>query len=466
MRKPWLFILLLGAFAMQGQDSLQALVKAPELSVQDLQNIVQEHHPLARQARLIQFRAEAKRLKAGGAFDPKLFSEVEQKYFDEKNYYQLQNSGLEIPAWFGLSAKTGYELNEGLFLNNQNTVPGSGLWYADVSWTLGRGLWLDERRAALKQARLMEDAALFEVQAALNQLVLEATESYWQWYAAERRAQVYEQALETARIRLEAVRRTAVIGDRPLIDTLEAHIQMQDRRLKLRKAQADRIEARNRLATFLWYQGRIPLQLAPQTQAFFTEPQGVLLPQEWLENHPQLRAYDFKLDIIDVEQSLNRQAVLPQLDVHYKFLTAPTQNDIFAQYALNNYQWGLTASFPLFLRKERAEIRLTDAKQQSVSFQRDLKALELENEVQALQQKFLLSNQQWEEAQSLVLNYQRLLRAENRKFENGESSLFLVNRRELKYLENQEKQIELAQEVQSVRAKLLAKAGVLVELEE
>lgn len=461
MRKILLYALMLSSLWLHGQDSLQALVAAPRLSLEDLQNIVRKHHPLAWQAQLIQYRAEASRLRASGAFDPKLFSALEQKYFDEKNYYQLQNSGLEIPAWFGLSAKAGYELNEGLFLNNQNTVPGSGLWYADVSWTLGRGLWLDERRASLKQARLMEDAAFFEIQTVLNQLLLEATETYWAWYAAERRFKVYEQALETARIRMEAVRSTAVVGDRPLIDTLEAYIQMQDRRLKLRKAQADRIENRNKLSTFLWYQGRIPLQLAPQTQAFFEAPPQVTLPPEWLEEHPQLRSYDFKLASIDVEQTLNQQAVLPQLDLHYKFLTAPTQNDIFAEYAVNNYQWGISASFPLFLRKERAKIRLTTAKLQEVGYQRDLKALQLATEVQALQQKLLLSNDQWQESQELVRNYQRLLAAENTKFQNGESSLFLVNRRELKYLENQEKQIELEQELQRVRAKLLAKAGVL-----
>ena len=41
--------------------------------------------------------------------------------------------------------------------------------------------------------------------------------------------------------------------------------------------------------------------------------------------------------------------------------------------------------------------------------------------------------------ESLIENYKRLLKAEEIKFSNGESSLFLINSRENKLLETQEK---------------------------
>jgi hypothetical protein len=101
--------------SLAGDENFIPPVDSVVLPVDTFFRIVLENHPLAVQARLIQRRAEAERLKASGNFDPKLFSKVDQKYFDEKTYYQLQNSGLSVPAWFGLSAQAGYKLYDGLF---------------------------------------------------------------------------------------------------------------------------------------------------------------------------------------------------------------------------------------------------------------------------------------------------------------------------------------------------------------
>ena len=56
-------------------------------------------------------------------------------------------------------------------------------------------------------------------------------------------------------------------------------------------------------------------------------------------------------------------------------------------------------------------------------------------------------------------NYARLLEAENIKFRNGESSLFLVNSRELKYIDSLVKQFQLEAKVKATQAKLEAEAS-------
>jgi outer membrane protein TolC len=455
-------MVLLGAmFNLWGQTTAVTPNDTSVLSVDEFYQLVVKNHPLAQQARLIRRNAEAERLKAAGAFDPKLFSDVSQKYFDEKDYYQLQNSGLEIPAWYGFKAKAGYELNEGLFLNNQNTVPGSGLWYADVSLTLGKGLFIDERRAMLKQARLLQEAAEFEVLGAYNLLLEEALTNYWNWHISYQVVQVYQNALNAAQFRFRAVSQQARAGEKPLIDTLEAAIQVQDRQLKLQKASADFITQSNTLETYLWLDGLIPLELKTGTTPIFENPSLVNLPQNWLTNHPILNSKNLKIQRLDISQRLNREALKPQVDVSYKFLNEPTTNDFFAEYSINNYSWAVTASFPIFLRKERGEIAKTEVKIEEAGLDLELKRLEINNKVDALQQEFLLTAQQLVEMRSMVSNYQRLLRAENLKFQNGESSLFLINSRELKYLDSQEKLIQLEAKVNQVQAKLRSAAGVL-----
>lgn len=446
---------------MSAQDSDESL-DSVALPVDSFMVLVERHHPLATQARLIREAARAARLKASGNFDPKLFSEMDNKRFDGKNYYQLQNSGLEIPGWLGFKAKAGYELNEGLFLNGQNTVPASGLWYADISWTLGRGLFIDERRAMLKQARLLEESAEFEIDLALNQLFEDALNAYWDWYASYQEVMIYQEALRLAQFRFNAVKRAAIVGDEPFIDTLEAAIQVQDRKVSLQKSRADFIHKRNILATYLWLEGQIPLEISGRAYPVYQmAASDLILPEDWFSSHPALAVYDLKIERLNVERRLQIEQIKPEITLNYKFLNQPAPNDFFANYSVDNYNWGLKASFPLFVRKGRGEVLKQKVKIQESQLSRDLKAQEIRNKVAALENELSLNAAQLTEIRAMVNNYRRLLRAENTKFRNGESSLFLVNSRELKYIDSRLKEIATESKLNQVQAKLAAAAGVL-----
>jgi outer membrane protein TolC len=462
MQRKSSLILILICFVSLALDLKAQNSDTTVLPVDTFVSLVKRHHPIALQALIIRRQAQANRLKASGSFDPKLFSEINQKQFSEKDYYQLQNSGIEFPAWYGLKAKAGYELNDGIFLDNQNTVPGSGLWYADVSITLGKGLLMDERRAMLKQARLLEESAEFEVDLALNDLLENALGSYWQWYEAYREMSTMKQALAAAEFRFKAVRRQAIIGDKSMVDTLEAAIQVQDRSIRLKKARANFITKRNELATYLWLEGLVPLDIREASKPEFSQlPVFNILPENWFVNHPSLNFYRLKLEGLEIERRLKAESLKPQLDLNYKFLNQPAANDFFAQYSPDNYNWGLKASFPLFIRKGRGDLKNTKLKIEDNNLELDLKRVALRNKVQAMEQELILSLAQLIETRSMVTNHRSLLAAENNKFRNGESSLFLVNSRELKYIDAQIKQFELESKLNSVRAKLLAAAGAL-----
>jgi outer membrane protein TolC len=98
---------------------------------------------------------------------------------------------------------------------------------------------------------------------------------------------------------------------------------------------------------------------------------------------------------------------------------------------------------PLFLRKERGDLQITKLKIQETDLERRNKDLELKNKIRAYQTEIENLNVQIQLFRSAVQNYQRLLQGEKRKFEEGESSLFLVNTRETKYFEAKLKLNEL-----------------------
>ena len=66
---------------------------------------------------------------------------------------------------------------------------------------------------------------------------------------------------------------------------------------------------------------------------------------------------------------------------------------------------------------------------------RDQKILELRNKVRAYAMEQTNLAGQVDLLQETVTNYRRMLNAEQTRFENGESSLFLVNSRQLKLID-------------------------------
>jgi outer membrane protein TolC len=93
-------------------------------------------------------------------------------------------------------------------------------------------------------------------------------------------------------------------------------------------------------------------------------------------------------------------------------------------------------------------------KVQDAEFEIDATRVNLLNKIDALRQELDSYVIQNEVTQQMVSDSERLLRAEIRKFQVGESSLFLVNTREAKLIESQLKAIKLQNKFFETKAKL------------
>ena len=189
------------------------------LSYDDFNAIVRQHHPVAVQSELIKQKGDATVQMARGGFDPKIGTDVSQKYFKGDQYYSLIDAGLKVPTWFGIELNAGYEQNGGSFLNPENSTSGGGLVFAGISVPVGRGLFIDERRAELRKAQIYQKSTKVEQRLMMNELLYEAGKAYWEWFQAYETLRVYEEALELAQFRFESVKQEAEAGDKPSIDT-------------------------------------------------------------------------------------------------------------------------------------------------------------------------------------------------------------------------------------------------------
>ena len=124
------------------------------------------------------------------------------------------------------------------------------------------------------------------------------------------------------------------------------------------------------------------------------------------------------------------------------------------------YKGGLTFRMPLFLRKERGDLKLAKFKLRDAQFDFDNAQIELKNKIVALYRELESFESQNVLIDEIVGNYNSMLSAEERKFSFGESSLFLINSRESKLIDAQLKQIEVQNKFYTAKAKLFKSLAV------
>ncbi len=440
------------------------------LALEDLLALVREYHPVARQAGLQTVRGEAGLQKARGGFDPKLYTVIDQKYYNGKSYFSHLDGGLKVPTWFGVELKAGFDQQSGEFLNPENTTPTGGLLMAGIQVPLGQGLMIDQRRATLFAARVYQKATEAERRMMLNDLLFNAAATYWDWVLTEYSLQILQDARSLAISRLDFVRGSYSLGSKAAIDTVEAFLQVQLLDQQLQEAQVENNTSRMELSNYLWAEGSTPLELEwatrpPDSLQWSPVPE---VPsdtvEQWISrlavDHPDLQRATLKLSALEIDRRLKADKLKPRLNLQYNLLTEPIGDAFLAQISPVNYKWGLEFEMPIFLRKERGDLQFAKVKLEEARLERDQKQLEWRNKVRtyAYTQENLKAQVQL--AERTVENVRRLLFAERNRFENGESSLFLLNTRQLKLIEAEMKWLTLKTKQQKTGLALRWALGV------
>ncbi len=417
-----------------------------ELPLSEYLNLVKSHHPVAYQADLKQKEGEAYVTKAKGGFDPKLQGNLNQKYFDGNQYYSYLNAGLKIPTWFGIEAQAGYQNNDGYYLNPESYNAETGIWNAGLSVNLGQGLFIDQRRADLKQAKLIKESTTLEKRLILNQLILDATIAYLDWSKAYDKVLLYQQNIDNIKIRYQSVLESVKYGDKPAYDTLKVGIQLQNRTLKLQQAQVELQNKTVMLNTYLWQDGFIPLELdsavTPKIDAFIFQSDSVIDVENYVNTHPDILMAENNISISKIDYRLKKESLKPTVQVKYNALSSDLGNGVINDYDYNNYKWGLSVAYPIFTRKERANVQLAQIKVEQNQAKLVNKQAQVGYKIESTYNQMLGYKTQTDLQAETVKMYRALLISEQKLFDIGESSLFLVNTRdqnlieaELKYLE-------------------------------
>jgi outer membrane protein TolC len=433
-------------------------VKAQErttriLSEQEFISIVRSFHPVAKQAKLVTSSAKAQLQLARGNFDPFLSVDRTQKTFDGTHYYNYLNPELKIPTWYGIDVRAGMENNSGARTDDQLSMGRSS--YIGVNVSLLKGLLMDRRRADVKQAKLFIEQSEQQQRMIINDLLYDAYTAYWNWVKEYQVYSIVTDAFNNNRQRFEFIKNTALLGDRAMMDTIEAAAQLQNFEYLRSDAWMNFLNAGYQLSNFMWLANDsayiMPTDISPDSSSLKNDlmltdiPSLQWLLDEALVNHPKLRSYDYKLGILQVEKKYNFQLLLPKVDLKYNVLS----KEYFefpkwgSQYLNNNHRFGFNIAVPLFMREGRGKYTLAKIKIRDTEYEQMQQRLLVQNKIRMAYNELVAYRQQVAIKSAAVDNYRKLLLAENERFREGESSVFLLNSRENKLIEESQKLAEL-----------------------
>jgi outer membrane protein TolC len=428
-----------------------SMLYSQSLTLENTLEFVRQFHPVCKQANLNIDYATSSLQATRGVFDPSVYTLAEKKTFDEKNYYNYTNAELKIPTWYGIDIKAGTEDNLGGQLNPELSLGKNS--YLGVSLPILRGLLLDKRRASIQQAKLFLKMSRQDQLLAYNNILFEAAEAYWFWIVSSKVLSILDESIKVNERRFDLVKQSFFLGDRAAIDTVEALAQFQQIQSLRIQASLDFQNRRLVLSNYLWTPTEQPYELSekiqPDSSWSFVKIDEYPLPNlnELLvsaSSHPKLMSLDTKMDVLEIDRRLMFQQLLPSLDLQYNFLSGGYWENNFAKQSLfqNNYKFGVKFAVPLFLRESRGEYAKAKIKITELGYGVRQERLEIENKVKQNFNEIYATRNQVLLQQANIINHEFLLRAEEIKFSIGESSMFLVNARENKLLEANQKLAE------------------------
>lgn len=443
----------------------------PVLKFDEFYRYVLSNHPVVKQAELLtQDAAQQLRLARGG-FDPKLEGSYDFKELKGTDYFDKTKVALKIPTWLPIDPKVGFEQNRGEFLSQENFISDSTnnqQIFLGVSVPIGRGLFIDQRRATVRKAKIFQDMAEAEQVKEINKILLTAAKDYWQWYYAYMNYRLTQQGIAIAQDIFDRTKVGFEYGETAVIDTVQAKIVLQSRTIEFRQANIDRIEAALILSNHLWNAEGLPLEIVDNVSpeespsaVFNAEALGELVDMA-RENHPELVKLRLKNQSLAVDRKLAKENLKPRLDLDYTLLDqpiTPSGENKGVSFG-DNYKIGVSFAFPILLRKERGKLGQINLKVQQNALETSFREREIISDIGARYNAVLITGDILKEQESMVNNYQLIMQAERLNLQNGESDLFKINVQFEKLIKSQTKLFKLRSEYQKNIANLYWAAGV------
>lgn len=445
-----LLLLISFHFRASAQDSLAVSETA------FLRQVLKFHPSLQAEAANIAIAEEEVR-SARAAFDPIWQGEYATKDFEGKGYYDYSHTSITWKLPPGIEFKAGADLNRGDFINPELNTPSNGLAFAELSVPIGDGLLRSRQQTLLQQARRLNERAYFDLEIAQREWINYAAEAFWNWKASQEVLNLRKSISKLSNVRyLQTVQRHKG-GNATAMDTLEAYNQWTKRKAEELSAEMDLTFWHRLVGSMVWDRQWIDdfrsMRALPDStwQTTASAYRLRVRTNRSLLVHPKLNALRIDQEVADLDLRLAREQVKPDIDLKARAISNPQMLSISGHSSV----FGISAMVPILARKERAMIRKNRIKLEQIGLKLEATERELIQKFDQYERQLELMGRLIEMSNENARNTRRLLELENKRLLFGESTLFLINRRENSYLDAELKLIEVRLKQHLLEWKLL-----------
>lgn len=440
----------------EGLTELQLKESDTVLTVTDILNYTLTYHPVLEAAMAKLHQAEAKLLEKQGAFDVKLSSG------SSWNRYQSSSAVGKPKKTFETINKLAWQSRSGLYLSAGNKLVAgdvsssfsptgdTGDTFIEARLPLLKGLIRNKARAGEQQAELQITESEAGVLKKRLELLQKAGNVYWKWFTAGKSLEVTQNLTRLAEVRYKAVKRQAELGDKADIDRVEAEQELRRREALLAQEESKFLKAAQDLSLFVWDPGS--RSLVSQVPAIDRLPVGLpkspLVTSDLLENgkvlayqaQPDLKILGIGQKLSMVDWRLAKNQLLPQLDAIVRPGIQPGTDGIGP-----TLRAGVELSVPLQRRSAKGQLRYAQFRLDELDANERLLLAAIQVDVAQAVIGIEQAEKQLSKTGEQVDLAIRLANGEQRRFDLGDSTLFLVNTRERQAAKAQKDNLEAVQ---------------------
>jgi outer membrane protein TolC len=441
----------------------------PPLSLAEVTSSVLNSFPALEAAVREAQIADGRTTAAWGEFDFKLKAESVSAplgyYKNYRNAIKLEQALLPGGNIYGQ-----YRIGEGDFptwYGERETNEGGELKIGFISPLL-RDRAIDQRRADIAQATLRRQQVDPAIQAQVLEFVFAAADAYWSWVAAGLSYDVQQNLLRVTKERNRVYEARVKEQDLAPIELVQNERLIATRESKVTEAERKLQQAAIKLSLFLRDEYGDPIVPSPQLlPASFPEPvrpdveQSAAHIQAGLQVRPELRelAALRQQALVDLRQGEN--LLLPSLNA-----TVDASKDVGARSSSKGdktpfeLEAGLYFDLPTQRRKGTGKIREVQGKLAQLAAKQRFTENKITTQIQDALSAMLTAYERVQQARQGVALADKLVIAENKRFDEQDSDLFRVALQEAVAIEAAVGEVEALADYFKAQAAFRAASGI------
>lgn len=426
-------------FNMNLSAPILSLTDSSTLTFANFISSVETNHPDIISAKLEKQIASSKRLESQGAFDPSINSRNSYNHFNSSSAPGVDQSAFTSDTSFDILTRQGAKFGlgakyaEGDIKTPVSPTGDAGEYYIKLQIPLLRDSINNSSNIKEKSAKLNETIADFLLYRTQLKVIESASNAYWDWVAAKKTWDVENGLRDLINGQVAFVKEQAELGNLPQIATIEAERELQSRSGKVSSSLRTLQNTTINLSKFLWSENGHPSAMpdASQVPDLITPPQPLAIDdlQEAKLNsliaRPEFKALDLTREISRLEHKLAKNQILPRLDAYINQGIETGENSIGP-----TLEAGINLSLPLRVRSAKGQMQQAELKIKQLNLQERQLIQNVFMEIEDTASQINTAYSRYNAANNEYILSQKLEDAEQEIFAQGDSTLFVVIRRQ------------------------------------